>query len=249
MPAAGTLNFVFKDLKLTNDNFVFRLDDLLSVGPLFKIETSKGIEERKSYTEKLIKKVDPDYPLSEDVNIIDLLNFNFSKFDEVIIWHSENAPEKILKLLCCELVDKCKLFEIDIFKAKDINGNIPWSIGECDPETIKNLLNTIIKISDNEYLKCKQKWERLTVSEEKLRIYENGLIINVLETYYDHYIIEQCTDEYISAINVVGRVLRKSNQLISDTFIMYRLFRLIENKDVEYTGNISDFRQMIIKLK
>lgn len=246
--AAGSLKFVLKKEKIDDTNKVYCFNDFLSTGPLFQINTSSGQQKRNSYTSKLINKVDSNYPLNEIIDdISDFIRFKFSDYDKVIVWHGNNAPERILKFLCCKFTDNKNLYEVDI-STFQTSGKIPWAVGECTPETIETLLiNSSKKIFKQDYVECNQKWDQINKSESNLRILNLGNIEDVSENFFDQMILEQCTNEFIPALKIVGKALGKSKQLIGDTFIVYRLFHLIETKSLKHQGEMNNIRSLLVK--
>ena len=246
--AAGTLKHVLKNDKKYSTNIVYCFNDFLSIGPLFQIESNIGQLKRKTYLSELIHKIDSDYPLNEIINdISECINFNFSDYDNVIVWHGNNAPERILKLFCCKIIRNKKLYEVDVSKLQT-EANIPYAVAECTPESVKILLNSSSKVSQEDYTKSNQKWNQITLSKSKLRIYNSsGNIENVPETFYDQFIIEKCTNEFTLALKIVGIVLGESGQLIGDTFITYRLLYLIEAKKLKYYGDLNNIKTLLVK--
>ena len=245
--AAGTLKSALKKDNIYITNIVYCFNDFLSVGPLFQIESKIGQKKRKTYLSELIREIESDYPLREITNnISEFLNVNFNDYDKVTVWHGNNSPERILKLLCCSVIENKNLYEVDISKLQT-EERIPLAVGECTPESIKTLLNMSKKIHQEDYTKSAQKWNQITSSKSKLRLYNFGEIENAPENYYDQLIIEQCTNEFALALKIVGKVLGKSNQLIGDTFITYRLLQLIKAKSLKYDGDLNNIKTLLVK--
>ena len=246
--AAGTLKFVLKNDNLTITNTVYCFNDFLSIGPLFQIESEIGQQKRKKYLSELIREIDSDYPLSEVTdNISEFINFNFNEYDRVTVWHGNNSPERILKFLCCSVIENKKLYEVDISKLQT-EERVPFAVGECSPESVKTLLNMSIKIPQEDDTKSTQKWNQITASKSKLRLYDFGKIENAPDTFFDQLIIEQCTNEFTLALKIVGQVLGESNQLIGDTFITFRLLHLIKEKSLNYYGDLNNIKTLLVKI-
>ncbi len=245
--AAGALKFVLKKDIKHSTNIVYCFNDFLSIGPLFQIKSKIGQQKRKTYLSKLIYKIDSDYPSNEIINDISkFINFNFSDYDNITVWHGNNAPEMILKLLCCKIIENKNLYEVDISKLQT-EERIPRAVGECTSENIKFLLNSSNKISQEDYIKSNEKWNQISSSKSKLRRYDFGNIENVPENFYDQLIIEQCTNEFTLALKIVGIVLGKSDQLIGYTFLTYRLLYLIEANSLKYYGDLNNIKTLLVK--
>jgi len=242
---AATLKYVLKKAGTQNTNIVYCFNDILSVGPLFQVESDIGQQKRKTYLSNLIHKIDATYPLIEIINDIpEFLNFNFSDFDTVTIWHGNNTPERILKFFCCKIIDDKNLYEIDISKSGE---RTSCSMGECSPESVRILLNSSKKISQEDYIKSREEWNQITLSESKLRVYRKEKIESVFENFYDQLILEQCTTEFTPAQKVIGITLGKSGQLIGDTFITNRLLFLIEHQQLQYFGDLNNIMSLLVK--
>ena len=246
--AAGSLKFILKKENIDSVNEVFCFNDFLSTGPLFQIESDNGLQKRRSYISKLINKVNSNYPLNEIIdNISELKEINFSDCDRIIVWHGNNAPERLMKLLCCKFINNEKLFEVDI-SSFQIDKKTPRAVGECTPQTLLTLLNNgLKKISQEEYSENIKTWDKLTLTDSDLRILNQGNLENVSESFFDQLILEQCTNEFTPALKIVGKVLGKSKQLIGDTFIVYRLFHLIETKRMKHQGEMNNIRSLLVK--
>lgn len=67
--------------------------------------------------------------------------------------------------------------------------------------------------------------------------------------YYDNDILEHTPDEFMRAARVVGTVMGMSDQVVGDTFIDYRLRKLIEAGKIEYRGKLRYMREFDIRLR
>jgi hypothetical protein len=100
-------------------------------------------------------------------------------------------------------------------------------------------------------------WLDLSGTDEVLRIWENGGIKSAQEDYYDSFIIdivknlhtEYGSKDFIKASRVIGEALGRSEQIISDAFIEYRLRHLIYKGVFEIKGIPKSMRHYSVKLK
>lgn len=227
---AGSLNYIIKKKNLYNHQ-VIPMNDDLSYGPL------NDIKKRVEYGLKLIDDIAPDdtelkeyveasiktWPIAE--------NFKDSK---VIIWHSKNAPEQLVLQLIAKCLQDLELHEISLSACR--------GTGEFTPEQLGALIGTETKIPDDRKSELITNWDKLCASEENLRIWKNNRVIALDVTYYDDKIIEQCRNEFINAARIVGTVLGESDQMISDTWVNYRLIQLIKNNKLEARGDTKQLR-------
>nr|WP_276575915.1 DUF3658 domain-containing protein [Oceanirhabdus seepicola] len=91
-------------------------------------------------------------------------------------------------------------------------------------------------------------WEVLRISKENLRILKENKIIGVDESYYDYDILSNCTFNFKKAARVIGMTMGKSHQLVGDTYIDYRVRKLIESGKVEYRGRLETMRDFEIRV-
>lgn len=243
--AAGSLKQVFKD---DNLNEVYCFEDFLSIGPLFKIDTNIGQDARRLYFSELIQKTNSDYPTEKVTNnISDLEKFDFTPYKKITIWHGNNAPEYLLKLLCCKFIENKKLYKVNVSKEK-IGIRTPIAVGECTLETLRELVNSSSKISKEKQKEHVKEWDEIALSESKLRIKNNDKIEAVSDDYFDDLIISKCTDDYLHAFRIIGQAMGETDHVIGDNFITYRLMHLIDKKKINYTGNLKNLRDLHVKI-
>lgn len=242
--AAGSLKQLFKEDAL---NEVYCFEDFLSIGPLFNIDTKIGQEKRKLYFSELANKINSDYPLNTITNSLsNFKNIDFTPYKDITIWYGNNAPEYLLMLLCCKFIENKKLYKVNVSKEK-IEDRIPLAVGECRLEVLKELINSSTKISKENHIAYNKQWNEITLSDSKLRVKKNDVIESVSESYYDELIISQCTDNYLFALRIVGATMGRTEQLIGDDFISYRLKYLIEKKKINYSGDLNNIRTLQVK--
>lgn len=235
------LKDLFSENKIADENSVYCFDEFLSIGPLFEIETKNGMEKRREYSNKILELIGYPHIPNDKNEITGLFNFDFSKFNRVIVWHGKNPQEQLLKAICCQVIPQNILYEIDISKAPFIDGSArPRTSEECDNRTLKLLLSTDKQIGLQDYSIFKELWKKVSLSKKELRIYTGDeKIVSVPESYFDQLIIDSCNEEYMSAMRVIGTVLGSSKQSITYTFIAYRIIylinqnRIISNHDIQ----------------
>ncbi|OAD41442.1 DUF3658 domain-containing protein [Polaribacter atrinae] len=247
--AAGLLSFVLRENKINKENKVCCFNDFLAVGSLYNLTTKEGIEQRSTYLYNLINRTSREKKSSKEIQK-DLTTFykhTFNNYEKVIVWFGENTSEELLKLLCCNLVKQSLLYEINVSSEK-IEEYKLRAVPECSPEIVKQLLPKAIKISKNEYEDNNKEWNKINQSKSLLRIYQAKKIESVQEDYFDKSILEECKNEYTLLLKITGQVMGKNKQLITDTFIIYRILYLIETNQLAFLGNLKNIREVKIKI-
>ncbi|WP_018665416.1 DUF3658 domain-containing protein [Heyndrickxia acidiproducens] len=100
-------------------------------------------------------------------------------------------------------------------------------------------------------------WLSLMDKHENLRIWQNGKILSVPEDYYDEFIINKAKKlhsirrkkEFIIAPRIIGEVLGYLEQYVGDSFIEYRIRKLIEAGVFEAKGSLEAMRLYRVRLK
>jgi hypothetical protein len=146
---------------------------------------------------------------------------------------------------------------------QEISGNAkignPRDLGEIGPKTLKiiydkNRENTL-SIEERNILQ--REWETLSDSQEVLRIWRKGKLYSVNENIYDNHILkviqnihnDQKSKDFVSALKVIGEVLRILEYQIVDRFLEYRIRQLLNKGTLEFKGIPKGMRFYSVKLK
>lgn len=174
-----------------------------------------------------------------------------SKDSKVVLWFGQNVIEKTGVCCVANHIKTKDLFKVEIPEEfQDINCESMEikAVAEIDPENLWNVFEkNITKVSNEEleyWIKC---WEKLIQENENLRILKNNQIISVAEDYYDLLILNFIDKEWKSAARIIGDTLGYGEQVVSDSYIEYRLKQLIRNKLVEYKGDLTLMRDYWVR--
>lgn len=254
--AAGILKCFFSENenKYKGEVICFRED--YSIGPLYDIETEVGLENRIKWIEKIIKQLYLDDYFVDIETLYKTTYEGIKNIDsdlKIVIWYGESASELVgLSYLVSVLKNK-SIYKINVsrFEMNDYSGNKykPRSLGECNLNQLESLILTMEEIESEELNKISKCWENLKISKENLRILEGNTIVGVDEDYYDNDILSNCSFNYKKTARVIGDTMGKSKQFIGDTYINYRVRKLIEMNRLEYRGNLKNMREFDIKIK
>lgn len=222
---------------LSNDFFCFRDD--LSIGPIKNLDSEEGYLNRVNYLRNinLERNTDPCFKLSpSSIGINTIKPISFRKFDKIIIWHGNNIQEKLLLYLACALLPNENLYEAAITDDIRQHGYTPIKLTECSSSSISKLLDSITIIDRNKRELYKQEWIKSSQSDKLVRILDQGNVVEVDESYYDSYILSDCTEDFTPTSQIVWNVMGRCGQSIADAFLKYRVKGLVKQKELNYNG-------------
>ncbi len=253
--AAGTLKYFFENNESEYKGEVINFREDHSTGPLFEIDTEKGLKKRIEWFEKMLKAVS-EYDYFKDIvkDFIDTYEDikNIDLDSKIVIWCGENTVDQVGLRYLSTLFRNRELYEVNVSDSY-INGYDgkrykPRALGECSPEAIEHLILTMKKIEKEKHKNLVNEWEILRTSKENLRVLKNNNLIGVDESYYDEDILSNCTFNFQKASRVIGSTMGNSDQLVSDMYIDYRVRKLVESGKVEYRGKLETMRDFEIKV-
>lgn len=258
--AAGCLKYCLKENK---DNIYFgkvmKFTDNLSTGSIYKLD--QNIKQRALWMEELYEKtgIKEEYYIGTNENIhneiknIYIDELEIPKNFKIVIWHGNNVMEQTSLRYIINRFKEYEFYEVDVSKyITHVYDNQEYKVrcvAECRPQELELVLEKISPIDDDKKSELISQWNNLQESKSTLRILQNGKIVSVGEDYYDNEILRFLSKEFKNAPRVIGNVLGTSHQIVSDTFIDYRLRNLIELDKVEYKGKLKTMRDFEVKIK
>ncbi|MBF8983849.1 DUF1835 domain-containing protein [Lutibacter sp. B2] len=253
--AAGTLKYFFENNQHECKGKIINFREDHATGPLYEIDTKKGFQKRIKWFEQMFKEVFID-DYFENIEKEFMYTYemikNMGQDLKIVIWYGENTADQVGLRYLSGLLRNRELYEVNVSDSyvASYNGNRykPRAFGECAPEEIDHLILKMKKIEKEKYNHLINDWEVLRTSKENLRILKNNEIIGVDESYYDHDIVSNCTFNFTKVARIIGKTMGKSNQLVGDTYIDYRVRKLIESGKVEYQGKLETMRDFEIRV-
>ncbi|WP_432408788.1 DUF1835 domain-containing protein [Wukongibacter sp. M2B1] len=232
----------------------FRED--LSIGSIYQLEKNIGKRTEwfnRIYTETGYSELIKDNYIEKEIELSYIKELDILRDSKIIIWHGENVLEQTsLRYLVSRFRDN-EIYEVSVSKniRKELKGEIysPRATAECRIEELEKALEHVTLIDNNRKEMLISEWNQLREDKATLRIYRNNKVICEDETYYDKYILEYTPNEFIKAARVIGTVMGKSDQLVTDVFIDYRIRLLIDLGKLEYRGKFRFMREFDIKMK
>lgn len=115
----------------------------------------------------------------------------------------------------------------------------------CEPEQILTLISKIKQITDKEKTHCVKELERLINEDKMVRILKDDRVVSKEEEFYDELILSNASKSYLKAPRVIGGTMGKSKYPVGDTFLDYRLRKLINKGELILKGNIGSTMRLI----
>ncbi|PGW31819.1 hypothetical protein COE04_23325 [Bacillus cereus] len=252
--AHGNLKYVFQKKNEYKNKKVICINEDFSIGPIYKLESTEGMQERKQWLKEVLTTIGPtselDYldwietTLKQNPQIVE----EIPSGSKVILWHGENVSDAIgLRFVLSLLQNKNIHFEeVNVtdfshhieYKVQDLQDKeIPYvlrSLSEMPSELILEALQMKKELSQVQVHSLIQDWEKWSQTNGVLRIIEDGQITTVSEDYYDVSILENTSNEYQRVPRIVGEVMVKNEQRIGDTYLTFRVYQLIQQGKLNY---------------
>ena len=253
--AKGILKYFFANNQNEFKGKIINFREEHSIGPIYEIDTEIGLRKRIEWFEEMLKEVSAD-DYFEDIEkeFIDTYE-SIKKIEpdsKIVIWYGENIADQVgLRYLSALLRNK-ELYEVNVSDSYVGNYNEnrykPRAFGECPPEEVERLLLTMKKIGKEKCNDLINDWDVIRTLKENVRILKNDTIFEVDESYYDEDVLLNCTFNFTKAARVIGATMGKSEQCISDTYIDYRVRKLIKSGKIEYQGRLETMRDFEIRV-
>lgn len=239
--ALSRLRAFLRNDKQSSVNRVFCYRDDLSIGPISELNSEMGLSKRISYVKNVYKERNQESSFEAfipEIGLDSICQFNFKKYDRVIIWHGNNVQDKLLLYAVCALLPDVDLHEAAITDDIKQHGYSPIKIAECSYKSMSALLDGATLMSPSTKQAHAAQWTSISQSNKLLRILNQGNVVNVEESYYDSFILSDCTEEFTPADQIVGNVMGTCGQSIGDAFLNYRVKGLVKLKELCFKGDL-----------
>ncbi|EEL67741.1 DUF1835 domain-containing protein [Bacillus mycoides] len=256
--AYGNLKNAFQQRNEYKNEKVICVNEDFSIGPIYKLDSIEGMQERKQWLKEVLTTVGP----TSDLDYLDWIETTLKQNSQiveevpsgskVILWYGENASDVIgVRFVLSLLHDKnMQVEEVNVtdfshhieFTVRDLQDKeIPHvlkSLGEMPSELVLEAIQTKKKLSQEQVQSLIQDWKKHSQTNGVLRILVNGQLTTVSEDYYDVSILDNTSNEYQRAIRIVGKVMGENEQRIGDTYLTFRVHKLIQQEKLNFQGNL-----------
>lgn len=266
--ASGSLKYALREMGLDKREKVISFWDIFSIGPVWQLHEENGVKSRFEWMKKCLNDEYDEFPdykqkFEKATNQINSIPEGVHLF----IWCSDNAHDQtglrftvnLLKgkNIDITLINITKAYE-ELLQVKKVKYT-PLHTGEIPPEKLQFIYEQDYGkfFTDHDREDLEKDWQDIAESHETLRIWRNGRIQGVPEDYYDEFIIKkvielhgkQKTKDFMKSARLIGEVLGHLDQYVGDTFLEYRLKRLIEAGVFEFEGSLEAMRFYSVRLK
>lgn len=265
----GYLKPILKELGKYEEEPVIAVYDNFAVGPIGELHKENGQKQRFEWLKNSLHFTEEDFGEHVEGFQRSILQINsIPNGVPISIWISENAHEQtgllfVLYMLKqrsnnISIINTAKLYG-KLFKSK-AKRYTPFHSGGIIPEELKDIYKYVQEnhsyVTEVELNHFKDQWLSLTNQDETLRLWENRELKSVSEDYYDELIIEMAKKImgkrkkkiFIQALRIIGEVYGRIDQYVGDTFLEYRLRKLIEIGAFKYEGSLEAMHTYSVKL-
>ncbi|MGM7636794.1 DUF1835 domain-containing protein [Bacillus sp. Hm123] len=263
---AGSLKVALKTLGVNKVERVISFWDIFSIGPIFRLHEEVGEEARMDWMKNLMAEDFHEYKQRYQKTMDQILSIPENV--PITIWVSESSHEQTGLRFVLHLL-KNKTNEMNVINstttyAEHFNElNIEYVVmhtGEIPPEKLQVIYEQSQmkpSLSQVERKKLEREWLTLAENREALRIWKNGRIESAPEDYYDQFIIQRAKylhrkpqlKGFMKATRLIGDVLGHLEQHVGDSFLEYRLKKLIKAGVFESEGSLEAMRFYSVRLK
>lgn len=261
--AAGTLR-----VGLARPKTVIGFPDFLGIGPVWKLHDKIGQTFRHEWLYENINSEQDDYEYENKFTNTLLEIEDIPDHVPIHIWYANNGNEQtsvrfFLYLLRNKankvyIINTTELYDKYITSKDEKQSMFYTSL--LGPEIIKFLFEQNREkkpLSYEERIQFQNEWESLAQSKELLRLWQNKRVDGVTEQYFDSQILkiieklhnEQENKDFIKAGIVIGETLNQIEELVSDSFIEFRIRYLIYSGMLELKGVPKSMRHYSVKIR
>ena len=256
---------IFKESGVFNldDIHLICLEDALNIGPVCDLYSKEDLERRTLWWSAIYDILPPpefitesfDFIPEKDIEMIKSIIENRKKFNRIYIWTGISASEIIhTARLLYYLGD----VDIDIFitdfskvSVKRYDGQIihPEVLYVVAAPQVGFVVEHFEKQTKNDVLKWQELWKRIVLQKESTLIVldKKETIKFVGESYFDSVLEANCTNEFQTAVRIIGHTLLDINFEAGDGFLNWRLKHLCLTKKLEFDGQLDDMRKYKVK--
>ncbi|WP_252361796.1 DUF1835 domain-containing protein [Paenibacillus terrae] len=255
--AAGSMKVGLSGAGLRYESEVLSFNDLFSIGPLWKLETPEGQENRHNWLAERIVDYEFFYYANWEHRIEQMTATLTAISDDksITIWCGSNAHEQIGLRFALYLL-RNRTAPIGVVNVTDslerepsdplyMESKFPLSMNVVYSKEIARFITQnkekIHALSMEDRHRHEQDWLELSEQASVLRLWENDHIDHVPEDSFDQALLDligqlQAEDnrQFVHAGKIIDEALTQLSQLRSDTFLEYRVQQLIAQGRLEF---------------
>lgn len=266
---SGTLKQALVQLALDTVQKLITMRQDYAIGPILDLDSVEGQKVRKHwFFDNITGALDERAGLELDEHDLPSQFALIPKRAKIVIWTGSNAMEQTgLQYAVHLLQHKDNTIRICDASAvsKRLHQGSKFELGYSGYvmvnevcEMLKQIEKYSTRLDTEAILNIEKSWQRISKTEEVLRIWQNEEVIPVAAGYYDECLLDSLRklepysdnkDGYIKAAALIGEVTGKCGQYISDAFLEYRLRELIYAGILEIKGVPAAMRYYSVRRK
>lgn len=251
---AGSLKVALSKLNGSEGHRVVAFNELFSVGPIADLDTQGGQRNRELWMMEHL----PDTffgASSNQEHRIEPMMETLRKIPvnkTIVIWSGDNAHDQTGLRFALYLLREQKnpVHVVNVSQAHrdmGLSGAAPITVAQGDWESFLEIVKRCgegIPLQFGLRKQYEQEWLELSSQNHLLRLWGSGDIIGCDEKELDPVIVsavaklqdENTECDFIKGSDVVIRVLEETRQLISVSFITYRIWKLVSDRVLRFQG-------------
>ncbi|MGE7823845.1 DUF1835 domain-containing protein [Paenibacillus sp. NPDC093718] len=250
---AGSLKVALSQLGKREESRVVAFNDWFSVGPITELSTKEGQLRRRMW----LMEHDRDSYYSDSINkehqierMIDTLK-NIPENKKVVIWCGDNAHDqtglRFAMYLLRERKSPVHMVNVTQILTDMGQGNAPISQALFERDKYIDIVRNYgegIPLNSDLRKRYASEWMELARQDDVLRLWEEGKVMGCQEDKLDEVIVKSVMelldkhhpDVLVNVGEVVTKLLEISQQRISYSFIMYRIWCLVSDDVLTFKG-------------
>ncbi|PAD33167.1 DUF1835 domain-containing protein [Paenibacillus sp. 7523-1] len=266
---AGSLKVMLSKIGKRNLCKVLAFNECFSVGPISNLDTPTGQQDRLFW----LMKYDEDFRYGQNFNqehqLADMVKTvkDIPENKTIVIWCANNAHDQtglrfVLYLLrerkqAVNIVNVTEIFNVTGLQNRE--GVVPYASSLINREHFQTIVNDHfegVSLDTNQRKRYVSEWLMLMRENHVLRLWEEDTVKSSNESALDELIIssviglekEQDKNGFIKAGSVIARVFDISQQLVGYSFIVYRIWILVNQGVLMFRGLPGALHQFSVKL-
>ncbi|WP_258394643.1 DUF1835 domain-containing protein [Paenibacillus sp. MDMC362] len=250
---AGSLKVALSKVGKREESRVVAFNDWFSVGPITELNTKEGQLRRRMW----LMEHDRDSYYLDSINqehqierMIDTLK-NIPENKTVVIWCGDNAHDQTGLRFAMHLLRERKS-PVHVVNVTEIltetgQGNAPIAQALVERDNYIDIVRNYsegIPLNSDLRKRYESEWMELAGQEDLLRLWEEGKVMGCQEDKLDGVIVKSVMelldkhhpDDLVNVGEVVTKLLEISQQRISYSFIMYRIWCLVSDGVLTFKG-------------
>lgn len=263
----GSLRMALKGLGRSKVEKIISFWDMFSVGPIWQLHEKVGEEARFTWMKNVMNDEDFQDYINRFQGSVSQINA-IQTGVPITIWIADSSHEQTgLRYALHLLKNKDNNIKVinttrkhgELFNQKDIEYTVLHT-GEINAEKLQIMYEQSkdeSPLSKHERKELEGEWLSLSNHQETLRIWKDSKMQSVPEDFYDQFMIQRAKhlhgqpeqNGFMKSARLIGDVLGHLEQYVGDSFLEYRLRKLIDTGKFESKGNLKAMRLYSVRLK